>query len=58
MSPLYKNMKTFDIRIKKKSTFFMFKQDLTCLYKNNLFLSFKPVPRLQLGDSWGSKDNL
>ena len=51
-------MKTFDIRIKKKSTFFMFKQDLTCLYKNNLFLSFKPVPRLQLGDSWGSKDNL
>ena len=59
MSPLYKkNMKTFDIIIKKKSMFFMFKQDLTCLYKNNLFLSFNPVPRLKLWDSWGSRENL
>ena len=30
-------MKTFDITIKKKSTFFMFKQDLTCYTKTTFF---------------------
>ena len=30
------NIKTFDFRICKKLTFFMFKHDLTCFYKDDI----------------------
>ena len=49
-------MKTFHFRITKKLTLNVFIHDL--IRQRRHFLSVKPVPRLQLGDSLGSRENV
>ena len=56
-------MKTFDFAISKKFTFFVFKHDLTRLYKDdqalspsNRFLDFNSS--INPGYSWGSRENV
>ena len=55
-------MKTFDFAISKKFTFFVFKHDLTRLFKDdplspsNRFLDFNSS--INPGDSWGSRENV
>ena len=50
-------MKTFDFRISKKLTFFMFEHYVKCLYKRpSLFV--QSVSRFQLEGSWGSRENI
>ena len=49
-------MKTFHFRITKKLTLNVFIHDLT--RQRGHSPSVKPVPRLQLGDSLGSRENV
>ena len=50
-------MKTFDFIDSNILTFLVFKHDLIRLLKRRQSLSVKPVPRFQLGDFWGSREN-